>query len=115
MAVYRVERTQWVKFAVDLDVLIGWDEDHDLDQAMAVHGFVRWDEVADVYQVYQRAKPASEGPLAGVRFLFAVLAEGDLTEDILVGDWFPDYLHVIERLEVLGRRHQALRGSLVGE
>ena len=62
--------------------------------------------------MFQRRTPAVKGGLAGVRYVFSVHAEGELSEEILVGDWFPDYLHVLERLEVLQRRDAALRAEL---
>ena len=115
MAVYRVEKGEWSKVASDLVDLIEWQDFEELDTAVARHGFVRWDTVDDVYDVFQAASPIDHGPLAGVRYIFSVLAEGELSEDVLVGDWFPDYLHVLERLEVLQRRDAALRANLSGQ
>jgi len=112
MAVYRVEKGEWSKVATDLPELIEWHDGEDLDSALAGYGFSPWDEVDNVYQLFRSISPPSEGPLAGVRYVFTVQAEGELAEDILVGDWFPDYLHVLERLEVLQRRDAALRAEL---
>lgn len=112
MAVYRVEKGEWSKVAGDLPDLIEWSDSVDLTEALAGYGFTSWDQVDNVYELFRSLSPASEGPLAGVRYVFTVHAEGELAEDILVGDWFPDYLHVLERLEVLQRRDAALRAEL---
>ncbi|WVM88957.1 hypothetical protein ULG90_06500 [Halopseudomonas pachastrellae] len=112
MAVYRVEKGEWSKVATDLPDLIEWHDGEDLDSALAGYGFSPWDEVDHVFEVFQRRNPAAKGALAGVRYVFSVVAEGELAEEILVGDWFPDYLHVLERLEVLQRRDAALRAEL---
>ncbi|AQZ96643.1 hypothetical protein ACFSB1_11190 [Halopseudomonas phragmitis] len=112
MAVYRVEKGEWTKVAVDLAELIEWPDGADMDAVLNGEEFYRWDGVSNVYDVYQRISPATDGPFAGVRYLFTLLGEGDLAEDILVGEWLPDYLHVLERLEVLQRRDAALRASM---
>lgn len=108
MAVYRVEKGEWSKVAADLIGLIEWADDQDLPAALKPHGFTCWDDVDGVYEVYRRHDEATDGPLAGVRYVFSVSTDGEMVEDILVGDWLPDFLHVSERLEVLVRRHEAL-------
>lgn len=113
MAVYRVEQgQQWCRVADDFEQVIPRHICANLAETLANHGFAFWDEVDGVCRVYQRAVPAVCGPLAGVRFVFDVQAAGEISETLLVGDCFPDYLHVVERLDVLRRRHVALVAGL---
>ncbi len=108
MAVYKVEKGEWTKVASDLTEVIDWRDEQDAGEALGAYGFSQWDDVEDVYQVYRCTQVAESGPLAGVRHVFMIESEGDLVEEVLVSDWFPDYLHVAERLEVLVRRHKEL-------
>ena len=112
MAVYRVEKGEWSRVADDLFDVIDWQDGEDLEAALRRYSFTWWNDVTGVYRVFGCVRVPVSGPLAGVRHVFSIEVEGDFAQDILVADWFPDYLHVIERLEVLVRKRRLLLAEM---